>query len=304
MDVKTLAWTPEHVTRFWDYWAERPDRHSTYFAYQVGKGVCRFLEQVRPLSGQRILDYGAGPGYLVDQLLRREAYASAVEYSPHCVEDLNQRYRRDRFWGDARLFDGQRLPWNDDRFDMVCCLETIEHLLPEHLNPVLRELLRVVRPGGVVVLTTPNSEDLRAQTVFCPHCCHEFHRWQHVRRWTPETLQQRLTNLGFQVNFCRGISFHDFQPPRPRLRQLATLRWWRRACGDVQASIHDRLQARSFPEGRWLKRRLQGGSQHHLVAVAEKPQGSATEESSTAGRVANHMAESKNESEKCVVSRA
>jgi SAM-dependent methyltransferase len=278
MDVKPLAWTPEYVARFWDYWSERPDRHSTYFAYQVGKGVCKFLQHVGPLAGQRALDYGAGPGFLVEQLIRCGAYVSAVEYSPQCVDDLNQRFQRERFWEAAKLFDGRRLPWDDNRFDLVCCLETIEHLLPEHLNPVLRELLRVVRPGGIVLLTTPNSENLRSQTVFCPQCCHEFHRWQHLRRWTPHTLEYRLTQLGYEVRFCRGLSFHDFQSRR-RTRDVLSWRSWQQWLGHAAAWTMDRWQPAGFPDSRRLQRHLAGRSQQHLVAVAAKREMSATAQS-------------------------
>jgi SAM-dependent methyltransferase len=271
MEVHPLAWTPEQVARFWDYWAQRPDGHTTYFASQVGRGVCRFLQHVRPLAGLRVLDYGAGPGHLVEQLLQRGARVWAVEYSPQCVQDLNQRFRRERLWGEARPFDGNRLPWGDDRFDVVCCLETIEHLLPEHVNVVLAELRRVVRPGGVVLLTTPNAEDLQAQTVFCPNCCSEFHRWQHMRRWTADSLRRRLEGLGYEVRFCRGLSFHNFQPARPRWRDLVTWRLWRTLLKDAAVAALDRARPRPFPESRALRRRLRGASQHHLVAVAEKP---------------------------------
>jgi 2-polyprenyl-3-methyl-5-hydroxy-6-metoxy-1,4-benzoquinol methylase len=270
MDVKPLAWTPEYVARFWDYWSARPDHHAHYFTYQVGRGVCRFLQQVGPLEGRYVLDYGAGPGYLVEQLLRCGAYVSAVEYSEQCVADLNRRFRCDRFWESAELFDGRRLPWEDHRFDIVCCLETIEHLLPEHLNAVLRELLRVVRPGGIVLLTTPNAEDLRAQTVFCPQCCHEFHRWQHLRRWTPQSLEQRLTQLGYQVRFCRGLNFHEFQPRRMRPSDVVSWRCWRQWLGTAAAWTLDRWQGTEFPQRRQLQRRLAGRSQQHLVAVASK----------------------------------
>lgn len=293
MDVKPLAWTPEYVARFWDYWSQRPDQHAHYFTHQVGRGVCKFLRHVGPLEGRHVLDYGAGPGYLIEQLLRCGAYVSAVEYSPQCVDDLNRRFRRERLWESAKLFDGRRLPWDDHRFDVVCCLETIEHLLPEHLNAVLRELLRVVRPGGTVLLTTPNAEDLRAQMVFCPQCCHEFHRWQHLRRWTPSSLQQRLTQLGYEVRFCRGLSFHDFQPRRPRAGDVLSLRRWRQWLGAATAWTLDRWQPVEFPRGRLLQRHLAGSSQQHLVAVATKPvrEGAALSAAQTTRRTTAPRAE-------------
>lgn len=270
MEATPLAWTPENVQRFWEYWAGRPDRHTTYFSFQVGKGVCRFLEHLRPLRGLRVLDYGAGPGYLVEQLLQRGARVSAVEFSDATVLDLNERFRRDRCWQGAKPFADTRLPWDDGTFDLVVCLETIEHLLPDHLSPVLRELLRVVRPGGTVVLTTPNDENLRAQTVFCPNCACEFHRWQHVRRWNASNLRHHLSELQYEVEFCRGISFHDFQPERLRPGALIKWRTWRSLFGELAAIARDRLSGRRFPETFRFQRHLRAAAGHHLVAVARK----------------------------------
>jgi SAM-dependent methyltransferase len=271
MDATPLAWTPENVQRFWEYWASRPDRHATYFSFQVGKGICKFLEHIEPLRGLRVLDYGAGPGYLVEQLLQRGAFVSAVEFSESTVQDLNQRFRRDRCWQGAKPFQATRLPWDDGSFDLVVCLETIEHLLPDHLNPVLRELQRVVRPGGQVLLTTPNDENLRDQTVFCPNCACEFHRWQHVRRWNESTLRSHLSELRYDVEFCRGISLHDFQPRRFDARDLTKWRTWRRLGSELIALTRDRLSDRRFPETHRFQRRLRSSSGHHLVAVARKP---------------------------------
>ncbi len=173
--------------------------------------------------------------------------------------------------GGRRAFDARRLPWDDETFDMVVCLETIEHLLPEHLEGVLDELLRVVRPEGVVLLTTPNSEDLTAQMVFCPNCCSEFHRWQHVRRWTPNSLGDELAARGFDVAFCQGLSFHDFQPPRGRLRDATRGRFWRRWLTDAGLTFRDLINPRPFPRQRWLQRHLRRTARPHLAAIAVKP---------------------------------
>ena len=268
---RPLEWTPEHVQRFWNYWSSRPDQHYHYFARQVGKGVCKFIENLGSVSGQNVLDYGAGPGYLIEQLLQRGAQVSAIEYSDQGVGDLNLRFNRERFWSGAKLFDGKRLPWDDNQFDLVCCLETIEHLLPEDLNVVLRELMRVLRPGGTALLTTPNSENLRAQTVFCPECSSEFHRWQHVRSWNPESLSSHLTKLGYEVSFCDGISFHEFQPARFAIRDVSRIRFWKRVVSGISQSVMDHLRPLPFPRGRRFTSRIQRGGRHHLVAVASKP---------------------------------
>src|ERR1700751_1844703 len=51
--------------------------------------------------------------------------------------------------------DAQRLPFDDASFDVVCCLEVIEHVTDP--RACLRELARIVRGGGHVVLTCPSA---------------------------------------------------------------------------------------------------------------------------------------------------
>jgi 2-polyprenyl-3-methyl-5-hydroxy-6-metoxy-1,4-benzoquinol methylase len=52
------------------------------------------------------------------------------------------------------------LPFDDGTFDLIVAVEVVEHL--ENIRAVCREFARLLRPGGKVVLTTPNNESMRA----------------------------------------------------------------------------------------------------------------------------------------------
>lgn len=99
----------------------------------------RCLEDKPP--GLRVLDLPAGNGLLADAL--RHAGHEVV-----CA-DINRERQDYRYVDMAR-----ELPFADAEFDAVLCLEGLEHLI----DPVqlVRELSRVVRPGGTVVVSTPN----------------------------------------------------------------------------------------------------------------------------------------------------
>jgi SAM-dependent methyltransferase len=55
----------------------------------------------------------------------------------------------------------QPLPYSNDRFALVTCVETIEHL--ENYRQVIGEIYRVLRPGGVAIFSTPNILNLRSR---------------------------------------------------------------------------------------------------------------------------------------------
>jgi SAM-dependent methyltransferase len=55
----------------------------------------------------------------------------------------------------------QMLPYGDSRFALVTCIETIEHL--ENYRQVVREIYRVLQPGGIAVFSTPNILNLRSR---------------------------------------------------------------------------------------------------------------------------------------------
>lgn len=96
------------------------------------------------------------------------------------------------------------------RFDGILSVEVIEHLSDERLESTLGLIKRLLQPGGVIVFTTPNDEDLAASRLYCPECDHVFHRWQHVRSWNRRSLSKLLAKRGF-VDVRTWTT--DFSPP-------------------------------------------------------------------------------------------
>ncbi len=263
-----LSWSADHIARFWDYWSARNDAQETYFALQVGRGVAEFAEQVGPLDGQKVLDFGSGPGHLVPHLLGRGARVSAVDHSPNSIAEAQRRFGGQTGWEEARTFEGGKTTWEDNTFDVVFCLETIEHLHSADCVQIFDEIHRVLRPGGHAVFTTPHNEDLQKSHVYCPSCNCEFHRWQHLRSWSDVQLQNQLTHQGYDIAFCEGLNFHDFQPKEKLQFKLSSLRRWLRR---QTLTRLDQFFPRSFPNQRQLQRRIRRSDRHHLAAVAKKP---------------------------------
>jgi SAM-dependent methyltransferase len=116
-------------------------------------------------SGARVLDVGS-PKDLAAMLARHRAYhVVATDILPHTVA-LSERYARaqgldgrgTRHGSGAvrsEVQDGRRLPYPDASFDAAYSVSVLEHIPDGGDTVAIRQLLRVVRPGGVVVVTVP-----------------------------------------------------------------------------------------------------------------------------------------------------
>jgi len=198
-----VVWDDQKIARYWDYLSKVPAALKNCWSKQVGKALLQYVRRKRVLRG-RILDYGCGPGFLVGELLELvpEAVIYGVEYSEDTAKLVNQRFRgHPRFKG-ISLVTSPPTEYDDHYFDAVFFTETIEHIQAHERLEALRELLRLLRPGGVVVVSTPNEEDLEASKAICPDCGAVFHVVQHVTSWSRAGLQSIMEAAGFSTISC------------------------------------------------------------------------------------------------------
>jgi SAM-dependent methyltransferase len=150
--------------------------------------------------------------------IERGARVAGADYSADAVTKANGRFASREAWEGAIQIADQRVPVDAEQFDVVICIETIEHLFDEARDRLLREFRRLLKPGGWLLLTTPNEENLDRDTVFCPNCAYAFHRMQHMSSWSKAALTELLISADFKVDFCEGIHFLRWHNTKKRLR--------------------------------------------------------------------------------------
>jgi SAM-dependent methyltransferase len=140
------------------------------------------LERLSLPSPASTLDAGCGSGRnMVD--LARYGPVAGLELSPQAAEIAVARGV-----GEVRMGRVEELPWDDGTFDLVTCLDVIEHTPDDEIT--LRELRRVTRPGGFLLVTVPAYQALwSAHDVLSGH----------FRRYRPRTLTQALTRADWTV---------------------------------------------------------------------------------------------------------
>lgn len=186
--------------------------------------ILRLLDRERATGS--LLDYGAGTGELLirlqalsrfDRLAGIDLFARPASL-PAPIE-----------WHQQDLNDAVTVA---DRFDTVICSETIEHI--ENPRHVFRSLRRLVRPGGLLILTMPNQESIRsyAGLIFAGHFTH----------FLGACYPAHITAL-LRMDLARLCAENGFAPPTfaftddGAIPKLATVHWQQVSLGLLRGRL-------------------------------------------------------------------
>lgn len=141
--------------------------------------------------GRGVLNAGAGQGTMSSRLEALGFDVTSVDSSPSAVAVL-----RNRVAGQVLGADVTALPFRDAHFDAAVLGEVLEHV--EDDRAALREVARVVRPGGLVVISVPANPKLYGRS----------DEWAgHVRRYARRDLLEACAAGGLRVERCLGWGF-------------------------------------------------------------------------------------------------
>jgi len=161
------------------------------------------LDSSPSLVRQRILDVGAGDGALAAKLAAREASVTALEFEPpndplshvtYVSHDLSQG----------------TLPFDTGTFEIVVSTEVLEHLRAPFC--ILGEMVRVLRPAGMLVLTIPNYWNIKYRIKYL---------------LTGHFQRPRLGNLSAELSYHAGLAPHINSITYPTLKAVLT---WEGCC--------------------------------------------------------------------------
>lgn len=204
--VHEVNWTKEKVARFWEYYSTFEGIEDNYFSKQVGDTVIRFVRKYISLTGD-ILDYGCGPGFLIEKLLNDRLACSGLDSVESNIKIIESKFRNNPYFKGGHYADKLPTEIPDAQFDIVFLIETIEHLLPEERQSIFKEIHRILKRDGKLIITTPNNEKLDASKIICPDCGCIFHQMQHVSSWTTHSLSNLMTEAGFRKIVCTTRTF-------------------------------------------------------------------------------------------------
>jgi ubiquinone/menaquinone biosynthesis C-methylase UbiE len=218
-------------------------------------------------EGKRGLDVGCGEGYGTAILAQRAEHIVAVDISEKAIAHATAKYQQKNV--EFHCFPAEKLPFPDASFDLVVCLELIEHAR-DHLA-VMREMRRVLRRGGVLILSTPNR---RIVSPGSPTPLSEFHVREFDVRETQELCRRYFSEVEFftQRNpfagsrrLIRWAMSLDFL----RLRKLFRRSSRERMKWGVRGALGETVKEEPEPE-RWGVVRGVKRNSHPIIAVCRK----------------------------------
>lgn len=213
----TIEWTDEQISSLWDWYAKDPATDDFYFSRRFGSHILALCSLVK-VKSLRVLDFGCGRGFMLDAIRARgrQWQYYGLDFSEKSIEILQLKKP------EAAIL-ASHLPTElpEDSFDLITLIEVIEHLDDEKLWSTLLECKRLLRPGGVLLITTPNAENLEKSMNYCPECGAIYHRWQHQRSWTITELLQYTEEKGFVTKRVRACTLFGKVPIMTKLMTLA-----------------------------------------------------------------------------------
>lgn len=165
-------------------------------------------------QGLKVLDVGCGGGYTCEFLAQRGARVTGIDPSAACIEVAKSHAEEMGLTIDYHVGLGETLPFEDDSFDVVVCVDVLEHV--QSVAATVTEISRVMQPGGLFCFDTINRtwqsrwlmiwllEDVLRQI---PRGIHDWHQFV-----PPKELHQQLVHAGFSQVTLQGFDLFGRTP--------------------------------------------------------------------------------------------
>ncbi len=225
-------------------WVRRDQRHKV-----------NFLEAY--LQQGRVLDVGCGLGIFLLALDPSRWDRFGLEAMPTPHKEASTRLGADKV-AQAEL---ETAPWPEQHFDAITFWDVIEHV--PNPRKTLATAFRLLRPGGFLLLTTPNFGGYQARrfgedwySLSLPH---------HFYHYTPATMTSLLEAAGFRVRSLKD----RFGPENYHALKHSFLKSYTRRHGPKAGRLRYYLLKPLLHPWEWLSTRLGGGS--HLAICVQRP---------------------------------
>lgn len=171
--------------------------------------VARYRLAARYARNKTVLEAGSGAGYGAQMLANVARKVYAIDLSAYSVSEGQKKYPKENL--KFAIGDIKQLKFADNTFDLISAFEIIEHL--KEYRQAIKEFKRVLKPGGLLILSTPNKK------IYSPGTKKPFYPY-HTKEFTLSELKLLLINFQIKAvwgEFIRGkpsMNYHFWNPKR------------------------------------------------------------------------------------------
>ncbi|MBI5950692.1 MAG: 3-demethylubiquinone-9 3-O-methyltransferase [Chloroflexi bacterium] len=164
----------------------------------------------RPLHGLSVLDLGCGGGILSEEFAKAGCQVTGLDPSAPSLNAARAHASTQGLTIDYRQGSGEKMPFETGQFDVVVCCDVLEHV--DDLEKTIREVGRVVKPGGIFCYDTINrtwtsylenilaAQEFPLTSFFPPNT----HLWKKFIK--PSEILALFEKLGFENRDMTGLN--------------------------------------------------------------------------------------------------
>lgn len=170
-------------------WRIRAKRHIVYQLWEQ----FRSGKQSSEISDKAYLDLGCGTGVLQEEFEKKYPGTTA-----HGIDVMKEaiEYCKKRGLERANLYDGKKIPFKDNTFDLLTAIDVLEHIEDDKYS--MNEIKRVLKKGGLGIFIVPAHMELWSTRDI---------RLQHYRRYEFGELEKKCKDAGFKVMTSKNADF-------------------------------------------------------------------------------------------------
>ena len=196
-----------------DHWILPRTQKDSTFTVVHEVYVRRVVELIRQSGARTVLEAGCGDGWNCGKLVEVGLAVVGVDWSHNGIEHARRMVRGARFYcGDVRDA-GFRREFSD-LFDAAIFVEVLEHIPPNDCIQAIRNIASLVKPGGLLVLTTPSVNTPNTNP-------------QHYRHFDEPTLRELIAEAGeLSIEAIEGYGNVPLAARHWRIRRWFDNRYW------------------------------------------------------------------------------
>lgn len=200
-----------NTSKFWD---SKFSKHED-LSRQDGmtKERIKIVSSFIPDSAKKVLDIGAGAGFIEELIFKREnieIYANDI--SSNAIRNLEQRFK-----GNFTVKSIYKMNYSGNFFDAILSLEVLEHIPPHKIMSVLSNIRKILKKKGILILSIPTNEGLEYM---------KNNPNGHVRCYTIPLIKAELEMMGFEIFKVRTLmAFKNYYFIKKVLTKILINRW-------------------------------------------------------------------------------